>query len=98
MLFVPFTTKQEKKKKKKKKRTFLTYKRYAVIPLSPNSGLIGWVPHSDTLHTLIKDYRESRKVLLNIEYRLMLQVCFELFFALRCELRWSYRWRPTTRA
>eukprot|EP00842_Homolaphlyctis_polyrhiza_P006138 jgi/Hompol1/6525/HPOL_002279-RA len=48
--------------------------RYAVIPLSPNSGLIGWVPHCDTLHVLIKDYRESRKLLLNIEQRLMLQM------------------------
>ena len=27
---------------------------YSVIPLSQNSGLIGWVPHSDTLHTLMK--------------------------------------------
>lgn len=48
--------------------------KYPVIPLSPNSGLIGWVPHCDTLHTLIKDYRESRKILLNIEHRLMLQM------------------------
>ena len=34
-------------------------RRYSVIPLSQNSGLIGWLPHSDTLHTLIRDYRES---------------------------------------
>lgn len=47
---------------------------YPVIPLAPNAGLIGWVHGSDTLHVLIRDYRESRKVLLNIEYRLMLQV------------------------
>jgi FKBP12-rapamycin complex-associated protein len=45
-----------------------------LIPLSPNSGLIGWVPHCDTLHSLIRDYRESRKILLNIEHRLMLQM------------------------
>lgn len=51
----------------------LTIQRYAVIPLSTNSGLIGWVPHCDTLHTLIKDYREKRKVVLNIEHRLMLR-------------------------
>jgi FKBP12-rapamycin complex-associated protein len=37
--------------------------------------LLGWVQDSDTLHVLIRDYRDSRKVLLNIEYRLMLQVC-----------------------
>lgn len=45
-----------------------------MIPLSPNSGLIGWVPDCDTLHALIRDYRESKKVLLNVEHRLMLQV------------------------
>ena len=48
--------------------------RYEVIPLSPNSGLIEWVPHCDTLHSLIRDYRESRKIPLNIEHRLMLQM------------------------
>jgi FKBP12-rapamycin complex-associated protein len=52
----------------------LNIERYAVIPLSPNSGLLGWVPNCDTLHNLIRDYRESRKILLNIEHRLMLQM------------------------
>ncbi|KAF9525319.1 phosphatidylinositol 3-kinase [Crepidotus variabilis] len=52
----------------------LHIQRYPVIPLAPNVGLIGWVQDSDTLHVLIRDYRESRKVLLNIEYRLMLQM------------------------
>lgn len=46
----------------------------SATPLSPNSGLIGWLPDTDTLHQLIRDYRESRKILLNIEHRLMLQV------------------------
>jgi len=55
-------------------KSHLSIQRYAVIPLSPNSGLIGWVPHSDTLHALIRDYRDSRKILLNIEHRLMLQM------------------------
>lgn len=32
----------------------LSIARYAVIPLSPNSGLIGWVPNCDTLHALIR--------------------------------------------
>lgn len=32
----------------------LSIARYAVIPLSPNSGLIGWVPNTDTLHALIR--------------------------------------------
>ena len=47
--------------------------RYAVIPLAANVGLLRWVGNSDTLHVLIKDYRDSQKILLNIEYRLMLQ-------------------------
>lgn len=77
----------------------LSIHRYPVIPLSPNSGLIGWVPHCDTLHTLIRDYRESRKILLNIEHRLMQQVrqfWFVLFFV---SLSWKVittRWRQTT--
>lgn len=48
--------------------------RFAVIPLAPNAGLIGYVQDSDTLHVLVRDYRDSRKILLNIEYRLMLQM------------------------
>ncbi|KAL1122375.1 hypothetical protein AAG570_003780 [Ranatra chinensis] len=52
-------------------RRNLTIQRYAVIPLSTNSGLIGWVPHCDTLHTLIRDYRDKKKILLNIEHRIM---------------------------
>ncbi|KDD76204.1 FAT domain-containing protein, partial [Helicosporidium sp. ATCC 50920] len=50
----------------------LTIARYAVIPLSPNSGLIGWVPNTDTLHSLIREYRDARKIPLNVEHRLML--------------------------
>lgn len=56
----------------------LHIQRYPVIPLAPNAGLLGWVQDSDTLHILVKDYRDSRKILLNIEYRLMLQVQHEL--------------------
>lgn len=50
----------------------LSIARYAVIPLSPNSGLIGWVPNTDTLHALIREYRDARKIPLNLEHRLML--------------------------
>lgn len=52
----------------------LNIQRYPIIPLSQNSGLFGWVPNSDTLHILIREYRESRKILLNIEHRIMLQM------------------------
>ncbi|XP_053547426.1 serine/threonine-protein kinase mTOR isoform X7 [Bombina bombina] len=55
-------------------RKNLSIQRYAVIPLSTNSGLIGWVPHCDTLHALIRDYREKKKILLNIEHRIMLRM------------------------
>lgn len=55
-------------------RRNLTIQRYAVIPLSTNSGLIGWVPHCDTLHTLIRDYREKRRKMLNSEHREMLKM------------------------
>lgn len=52
----------------------LDIQRYPAIPLSPKVGLLGWVPNSDTLHVLIREYRESRKILLNIEHRIMLQM------------------------
>ena len=52
----------------------LTIQRFPAIPLSQNSGISGWVPNSDTLHLLIKEYRESRRILLNIEHRIMLQM------------------------
>ena len=56
----------------------LHIQRFPVIPLAPNAGLSGWVQDSDTLHVLVKDYRESRKILLNIEYRLMLNVSSDI--------------------
>lgn len=53
----------------------LSIARFAVVPLSANSGLIEWVPECDTLHQLIKMYRESRHVQLSVEYQLMKSVC-----------------------
>ncbi|MCJ1320534.1 phosphatidylinositol kinase- protein kinase tor1 [Xylographa vitiligo] len=52
----------------------LNIQSFPAIPLSQSSGLLGWVPNSDTLHNLIKDYRENRRILLNIEHRIMLQM------------------------
>lgn len=46
--------------------------RYAVVPLSPNSGLIGWVPNCDTLHALVREHRETHKVPLNLEHKMMI--------------------------
>eukprot|EP01083_Nonionella_stella_P022317 61746_1 len=52
----------------------LRIKRYSVIPLAPNSGLIEWIPYCDTFHQLVKEYRESRNILLNVEHRLIFQM------------------------
>ncbi len=52
----------------------LSIQQFSVTPLSPGTGLLGWVQHSDTMHMLIKSYRESRKILVDIEHRLMQQV------------------------
>ncbi|KAJ1971618.1 phosphatidylinositol kinase- protein kinase tor1, partial [Dimargaris xerosporica] len=49
----------------------LDIERYPVVPLSPNTGLIGWVNDSDTFHTLIKEFRDMRKTTLGIEHRIM---------------------------
>ena len=55
----------------RKKNLFI--KRYSVIPLSHNTGIIGWVSNCDTLHQLIKDYRNKNKVRVNIEHFLMVK-------------------------
>ena len=52
----------------------LKIQRYAISPLSHNCGLVGWVPHCDTFHSLIRDYRQSKKIPLNMENREMLKI------------------------
>ena len=54
-------------------RRNLSIRRYAVIPLTNNVGVVRFVPHCDTLHALIKEYRDARKIQMNIEQGLMLQ-------------------------
>ena len=49
----------------------LNIHRYSVIPLAPNSGLIQWLENSDTLHALIKEYRDKRSILIHVETLLM---------------------------
>ncbi|KAL3925177.1 MAG: hypothetical protein SGILL_000585 [Bacillariaceae sp.] len=56
------------------KKQDLRIQRYAVAPLSHNCGLVGWVPHTDTLHSLIRDYRQSKKIPLNLEHREMVRI------------------------
>lgn len=52
----------------------LNIQRYAVVPLSPNVGLVGWVLRCDTLHDLIRSHRERKKIILDVEHRLMSQM------------------------
>jgi FKBP12-rapamycin complex-associated protein len=52
----------------------LSIQRYAIIPLSPTVGLISWVPQCDTLHDLVKEYRDSKRQILNVEHKLMQQM------------------------
>ena len=56
-------------------RKDLSIKRYSVIPLSFNAGLLGWVPNCDTLHQLIKDYRTECKIIPSIELKLIDSMC-----------------------
>ncbi len=51
----------------------LFIQRYCVIPLSHNAGLLGWLSNTDTLHTLIREYRESHKIMLDAEHRIMVE-------------------------
>eukprot|EP01094_Clydonella_sp_ATCC50884_P002485 TRINITY_DN1189_c0_g1_i1.p1 TRINITY_DN1189_c0_g1~~TRINITY_DN1189_c0_g1_i1.p1 ORF type:complete len:2421 (+),score=972.86 TRINITY_DN1189_c0_g1_i1:126-7265(+) len=54
-------------------KSHLSISRYSVIPLSPNSGLIGWVPHCDTLHASIAAYRAKKDIELKLEQRRLMQ-------------------------
>ena len=63
----------------------LLIQRYAITPLSQNCGIIGWVPACDTLHALVRDFRDARKVVLNVEHRVMLQLAPD-YDALTCDL------------
>ncbi len=52
----------------------LNIQRYCITPLSHNAGVVGWVPQCDTLHSLIRDYRKSKGIALNMENREMLRL------------------------
>ena len=53
----------------------LSIQRYSIIPLSPNSGLCGWRPHSDTLHMLIKEHRDRKSIAHTLENKLSNKFC-----------------------
>lgn len=48
---------------------------FPVIPLSTNTGLLGWVNNCDTLQELITDYRKSNHILQGGERTLMKNLC-----------------------
>eukprot|EP00914_Ancora_sagittata_P025289 GHVO01050313.1.p1 GENE.GHVO01050313.1~~GHVO01050313.1.p1 ORF type:complete len:537 (-),score=47.64 GHVO01050313.1:17-1627(-) len=50
---------------------------FSITPLPYAVGLIGWVDDCDTLHSLIKSYREERQIDSSIEHRLMTNDCEE---------------------
>ena len=52
----------------------LHQQRYTVVPLAPDVGLIGWMSGTDPLQNLIIDYRQSHKILSDLEHRLILHV------------------------
>ena len=45
--------------------------RYAVVPLSPSVGIIGWVLHSSTIYDLVQEYRRVKDIPFNMEYDLL---------------------------
>lgn len=49
--------------------------RYSVLPLSNNSGVIGWVQNCDTINQLVKQYRESKEMRLLVEVKLLHSKC-----------------------
>ncbi|KAG0197801.1 phosphatidylinositol kinase- protein kinase tor1 [Mortierella sp. NVP41] len=65
----------------------LNITQYAVIPLLPNSGLIGWVPDTDTLHNFIREYRENRGYSFYIEHHLLTEMTPEKSYDLLTVMR-----------
>jgi FKBP12-rapamycin complex-associated protein len=56
------------------KKYDLKIQRYAISPLSHNCGLVGWVPNTETLHSLLRDFRGAKKIPLNMENREMVKI------------------------
>ena len=49
----------------------LSINTYSVLPLSQNTGIIGWVPNCDTFHMLIKEQRAKSNIIPNVEHKTM---------------------------
>ena len=52
--------------------TNLAISRYSVLPLSSNSGLIGWVKNCDTILQLVLTYRKVKSIAVNVEEELII--------------------------
>ena len=48
-------------------KAHLSIRRFSVVPLSTNTGLIEWVPQCDTIHELIKQYRKAHNIPIDAE-------------------------------
>ncbi|KAJ1894882.1 phosphatidylinositol kinase- protein kinase tor1, partial [Kickxella alabastrina] len=51
----------------------LAIERFPVIPLSSNSGLIGFYPNCENIHGIIQSYREAHHLFVNLEQRMAQQ-------------------------
>ena len=57
----------------------LEIRTYAVIPLAPNCGMIGWVSFTDTIHALIETYRESQQLIFGIEHEFVKEFLYDFY-------------------
>eukprot|EP00049_Salpingoeca_infusionum_P008011 m.129205 g.129205 ORF g.129205 m.129205 type:complete len:2557 (+) comp13887_c1_seq5:70-7740(+) len=57
------------------KRENLHIRRYSITPLSPDSGLVGWLHNCDVLSALIREHRQHVKVDVNAENAAILKMC-----------------------
>ncbi|KAG5468080.1 hypothetical protein LSCM4_01169 [Leishmania orientalis] len=48
--------------------------RYSVTPLKDNVGIIGWVDGCDTLHEVVKHFRERKSIPVELEMRMLDQI------------------------
>lgn len=63
------------KKNDKTEKKNLAIVTYPVIPLSTDTGLLGWVQNCDTLQQLIKDYRTANHIIRDSERNVMNTLC-----------------------
>lgn len=45
--------------------------RYAIVPMHPNTGMIGWVPSTEALNTIIRDFRVAHGRRVDLENHLL---------------------------